>query len=277
MTTLVFVLILFAGAYCAGFVGSLTGLGGSVVIIPLMTLLLGVDIHYAIGTALVAVVATSTGSAAAYVKEGITNLRLGMLLEIASAIGAVIGALLITYFNPNIIAVVFGIVLIYSAVNSFRKKHEHVLKQSSKMAETLKLNSSYPTKLGPVEYGVKNVIGGFSMMGVAGMFSALLGIGSGALKVLAMDIIMKVPFKVSTTTSNFIMGVTAVASAIIYLQRGYIIPQMAMPVAIGVLLGAITGARILIRSDTTKLRIFFAIVIFFLAINMIINGFNGKF
>lgn len=277
MTTLVFVTILFIGAYCAGFVGSLTGLGGGVIIIPLLTLLLGVDIHYAIGTALVSVIATSTGSAAAYVKEGITNLRLGMLLEIATTIGAIIGALLVSYFNPNWIAIIFGIVLTYSAVNSFRKKHEHVLKESSNIAVALKLNNSYPTKDGNVEYGVKNVIGGFGMMGVAGMLSALLGIGSSALKVLAMDIIMKVPFKVSTTTSNFMMGVTAVASAIIYLQRGYIIPQIAMPVAIGVLLGAVTGSRILVKTDTGKLRIFFAIVILFLALNMMFNGFREKF
>ena len=277
MTILVFVIILFIGAYCAGFVGSLTGLGGGVFFIPLLTLLLGVDIHYAIGTALVSVIATSTGSAAAYVKEGITNLRMGMLLEIATTIGAIIGALLVAYFNPNVIAVTFGIMLIYSAINSFRKKREHVLNESSKMALALKLNNEYPTKQGAVAYGVKNVIGGFSMMGIAGMLSALLGIGSGALKVLAMDIIMRVPFKVSTTTSNFMMGVTAVASAIIYLQRGYIIPQIAMPVAIGVLLGAVTGSRILIRSNPAKLRTFFAVVILFLAINMIVNGFRGRF
>lgn len=277
MATLDLVLILFVGAYCAGFVGSLTGLGGGVIIIPLMTLLLGVDMHYAIGTALVAVIATSTGSAAAYVKEGITNLRMGMLLEIATTIGAVIGAMLLAYINPNIIAVIFGIVLIYSAINSFRKKQEHTLTHSGKVAVFFKLPGSYPTKDGPVQYGVKNVVGGFSMMGIAGVFSALLGIGSGALKVLAMDIIMKVPFKVSTTTSNFMMGVTAVASSVIYLQRGYIVPQFAMPVAMGVLLGAITGSRILIKSTPAKLRIFFAVVILFLAINMMVNGFRGRF
>lgn len=277
MTVTFFVLILFFGAFCAGFVGSLTGLGGGVIIIPLLTLLLGVDLHYAIGTALVSVIATSTGSAAAYVKEGITNLRMGMLLEIATTIGAIIGALLVAYFNPNIIAVIFGIVLVYSAINSFRKKYEHALQASSRLADKFKLSGSYPTRNGPVEYGVKNVAGGFGMMGIAGILSALLGIGSGALKVLAMDIIMKVPFKVSTTTSNFMMGVTAVASAIIYLQRGYIVPQMAMPVAIGVLLGAITGARILVKADTGKLRIFFAVVILFMALTMMWNGFRGRF
>lgn len=277
MSVLVFVLILFLGAFAAGFVGSLTGLGGGVIIIPLLTLGLGVDIHYAIGTALVAVIATSTGSAAAYVREGITNLRLGMFLEIATTIGAVIGAVLVVYFNPNVIAVIFGLVLIYSSINSFKKKQDHILQVSSKAAQVLKLGSSYPTKDGVIEYGVKNVLGGFGMMGIAGMLSALLGIGSGALKVLAMDIIMKVPFKASTTTSNFMMGVTAVTSAIIYLQRGYIVPQMAMPVVIGVLLGAVTGSKILIRANTSKLRVFFAIVILLLAFNMMYNGFRGKF
>lgn len=277
MSILVFVAILFVGAFAAGFVGSLTGLGGGVIIIPLLTLALDVDIHYAIGTALVAVIATSTGSAAAYVREGITNLRLGMLLEIATTVGAVFGAVMVVYFNPNVIAVVFGLVLVYSSINSFRKKHDHILKESSSMARVLKLSSSYPAREGNINYGVKNVLGGFGMMGIAGFLSALLGIGSGALKVLAMDIIMRVPFKVSTTTSNFMMGVTAVTSALIYWQRGYIVPQMAMPVVIGVLLGAVTGSKILIRTNTPRLRIFFAVVILLLAVNMMFNGFRGKF
>lgn len=277
MTIAFFTFILFFGAYCAGLVGALTGLGGGVIIIPLLTILLGVDIHYAIGTALISVIATSTGSAAAYVREGVTNIRMGMLLEIATTLGAVIGALLASFTNPNIIAVLFGVVLIYSAVNSLRKKHEHVLKKSSRLALTLKLNGTYPFKKQAVQYGVKNVAGGFGVMGIAGVLSGLLGIGSGALKVLAMDNIMKVPFKVSTTTSNFMMGVTAAASAIIYLQKGYIMADIAMPVVIGVLLGAITGAKVLIRSNPIKLRIFFAVVILFLAINMMYNGFNGTF
>lgn len=277
MTIAVFTLILFIGAYCAGLVGSLTGLGGGVIIIPLLTILLGVDIHYAIGTALVSVIATSTGSAAAYVREGVTNIRMGMLLEIATTIGAVVGALLASLTNPNVIAIIFGVVLIYSAGNSLRKKQEHALKESSRLALALKLNGTYPFKKQETHYGVKNVAGGFGVMGIAGVLSGLLGIGSGALKVLAMDHIMKVPFKVSTTTSNFMMGVTAAASAIIYLQKGYILPDIAMPVVIGVLLGAMTGAKILLRSNPVKLRLFFAVVILFLAINMMYNGFNGKF
>jgi len=276
MTILVFTLILFVGAYAAGLVGSLTGLGGGVIIIPLLSVFLGVDIHYAIGTALVSVIATSSGSAAAYVKEGITNIRLGMFLEIATTLGAIFGALLATVAPTHLIAMLFGGILIFSAVNSLRKKTEHVLTTSSKMAEKLKLYGTYPTADGVVQYGTRNVLGGFGMMSIAGLLSGLLGIGSGALKVIAMDNIMRIPFKVSTTTSNFMMGVTATASAVVYLQRGYIQPGLCMPVVIGVLLGALTGSRILIKSTPAKLRTFFAIVITLLGIQMIYNGITGK-
>lgn len=277
MTILVFTLILLAGAYGAGLIGSLIGLGGGVIIIPLLTLVLGVDIHYAIGAALVSVIATSSGSAAAYVKEGITNMRLGMFLEIATTAGAVCGALLASVIPANFIAVLFGCTLIFSALNSLRKKEEHVVEQSSKMAIQLKLPSTYPTPQGPVKYGTKNVIGGFGMMGLAGILSGLLGIGSGAFKVIAMDNIMRIPFKVSTTTSNFMMGVTATASCVIYLQKGYIDPGVCMPVVTGVLLGAITGSRLLVKANPQKLRTFFAIIIISIAANMIYNGFKGTF
>ncbi|MBN9299735.1 MAG: sulfite exporter TauE/SafE family protein [Filimonas sp.] len=276
MTVLVFTLILFVGAYAAGLIGSLTGLGGGVVIIPLLSVFLGIDIHYAIGAALVSVIATSSGSAAAYVREGITNMRIGMFLEIATTIGAVVGALVATIAPTHFIAVLFGCILIFSAMNSLRKKAVHVLPESSPLAKKLKLYGSYPTASGVVHYGTKNVAGGFVMMIVAGVLSGLLGIGSGALKVIAMDNIMRIPFKVSTTTSNFMMGVTATASAVVYLQRGYVQPGICMPVVIGVLLGALTGSRILIRSSPEKLKVFFAIVITLLALQMIYNGITGK-
>lgn len=277
MSVLTFVTIVFIGAIGAGLVGALTGLGGGVIIIPLLTIGFGVDIKYAIGTALVSVIATSTGSAAAYVREGITNIRMGMLLEIATTLGAIFGALIASFVNPNIIAIIFGVVLLYSSLNSFFRKQDKSISESSQMAKALKLNGQYPTKDGWKKYEVTNVIGGFSLMGLAGLLSGLLGIGSGALKVLAMDNIMKVPFKVSTTTSNFMMGVTAAASAVIYLQKGYIMPEIAMPVVIGVLIGAIMGSRILLNSNPIKLRVFFALVMILLAFNMIFNGFNHKF
>ncbi len=265
------------GAFLAGFIGSLSGLGGGIIIIPLLTVILGVDIHLAIGTALVSVIATSSGSASAYVKEGITNMRLGIFLEIATTIGAVGGALLSTIAPTSFIAVLFGLTLIFSSINSLRKKHEHVVKDSSNLATKLKLNGTYPSQNGEIiTYGTKNVIGGFSMMGIAGMMSGLLGIGSGAFKVIAMDNIMRIPFKVSTTTSNFMMGVTAMASSVIYIQKGYIEPGICMPVVIGVLFGAMAGAKVLVKANPKKLRVFFAVLIFVLAINMIYNGLSGK-
>jgi uncharacterized membrane protein YfcA len=278
MSVLLFTLIILVGAYFAGLLGSLTGLGGGVVIIPLLTLLLGVDIHYAIGASLVSVIATSSGSAAAYVKEGITNIRLGMFLEIATTIGALVGALIAVYIPTQYIAVLFGVILIFSALMSLRKKVESLIIERSYLAEKLKLNGSYPDGNGGiVEYGVNRVSGGFFMMLFAGVISGLLGIGSGALKVVAMDGVMRIPFKVSTTTSNFMIGVTAAASAVVYLQRGYIDPGISMPVVIGVLFGAMTGSKILVHTKSSRwLRWVFAVVVSFLAVQMIYNGLNGK-
>ena len=277
MTILVFTLILLVGAYMAGFLGSLTGLGGGVIIIPLLTLVFHVDIRYAIGAALLASIATSSGAASAYVKEGITNIRLGMFLEIATTIGAVIGAFIAIYMPTNAIAVIFGVVLIFSAAMTVRKKHEAKLTKGSKLSEKLKLNSTYPVNGEKVSYQLTNVAGGFSLMTLAGVLSGLLGIGSGSLKVLAMDSTMKIPFKVSTTTSNFMIGVTAAASAVVYLQRGYMDPGIAFPVVLGVLAGALTGAKILPKINPKILRIIFAVAITAFAIEMIINGINHKF
>jgi uncharacterized membrane protein YfcA len=277
MSVIVFTLIILFGSYFAGLLGSLTGLGGGVVIIPLLTLLLKVDIHYAIGASLVSVIATSSGSAAAYVKEGITNMRLGMFLEIATTAGAMCGAILATYIPTHYIAILFGVILTVSAILSLRKKSEQIVVHKNYLAEKLKLNSSYPTANGTVEYSVSKVGGGFFMMLFAGIISGLLGIGSGALKVIAMDTIMKIPFKVSTTTSNFMIGVTASASAVVYLQRGYISPGLSMPVVIGVLFGAFTGSKILVHTSSSGwLRWVFAIVVTFLAGQMIYNGITGK-
>jgi len=277
MTVLLFTLIILIGSYFAGLLGSLTGLGGGVVIIPMLTILLKVDIHYAIGASLISVIATSSGSAAAYVKEGITNMRLGMFLEIATTAGAMLGAILAVYIPTQFIAILFGVILTMSAIMSLRKKAEQIYTNESPLAAKLKLNSSYPTAAGEVKYSVRNVGGGFLMMIFAGTISGLLGIGSGALKVIAMDTIMRIPFKVSTTTSNFMIGVTAAASAVVYLQRGYIHPPLVMPVVLGVLCGAFTGSKILVRTSSSGwLRWVFAIVVTFLAGQMIYNGIAGK-
>lgn len=274
-----FTLIAFAGALLAGLLGALTGLGGGVVIIPLLTLGLGVDIHYAIGASLISVMATSSGAAAAFVREGYTNIRLGMFLEVATTLGAAIGgAYLSTILPVNVIAVIFGAVLLFSAYMTTRKKGGQIQTVPiSEAAARWSLNGNYPDgKQGIINYKVQRIWGGFSMMGIAGLLSGLLGIGSGVVKVLAMDQIMKVPFKVSTTTSNFMIGVTAAASAVIYFQRGYIQAPIAAPVMIGVLIGAMVGAKLLVKLQSKYLRIGFAVVVVYLAFQMIYKGLSGQ-
>jgi len=277
LNTLEFTLVVAVGSFVAGMLGSLTGLGGGVVIVPLLTLVFGVDIRYAIGASLVSVIATSSGAAAAYLREGYSNMRVGMFLEIATTVGAVCGAFLAGYLQTSIIAIVFGVVLLYSAYAS-----THTLADPpegmapDRIATMLRLDGSYPTANGQKSYHVRRVPLGFGLMYVAGVLSGLLGIGSGAVKVLAMDQAMKIPFKVSTTTSNFMIGVTAAASAGIYLRRGYIDPGLAMPVMLGVLTGALVGAKILPGAKVRTLRIVFGVVIAALAIEMIFQGVRGK-
>lgn len=277
MTVLAFTLILLVSAYLAGLLGSLTGLGGGVVVIPVLTLGFGVDFHYAIGAALVASIATSSGSGSAYVKEGITNIRLGMFLEIATTIGAVVGASIAVWLNNSTIAIIYGCVLILTAAMQQRRKSDHDGVVGSDLARRLKLFGTWPQRDGSMKaYQLRGVGGGFSVMLLAGVLSGILGIGSGVLKVIAMDGIMKVPFKVSTTTSNFMMGVTACASAVVYIQRGNIVPGIACPVLIGVLFGALTGARLLKKLDVRLLRQIFCIAILLVAFNMIWQGWTGQ-
>jgi uncharacterized protein len=277
VNTLEFTAVIWVGSLLAGFLGALTGLGGGVVIVPLLTLVFHVDLKYAIGAALVSVIATSSGAAAAYVKEGYSNVRVGMFLEIATTIGALAGAGLALYLKANVIAIIFGLVLIYSAYASIREQPHDTLKQKpDRLATWLRMDSTYPTPNGLVAYHVSGIPLGFALMFVAGVLSGLLGIGSGAVKVLAMDKAMKLPFKVSTTTSNFMIGVTAAASAGIYLSRGYIDPGLAMPVMLGVLIGSLAGARILAGANVKILRIVFSCVIGALALEMIYSGIMGK-
>ena len=266
------------GSFAAGLLGSLTGLGGGVVLVPMLTLAFGVDIRYAIGSSLVSVIATSSGAAAAYVKEGFSNIRVGMFLEIATSIGALTGAYLATHIATKAIAIIFGVVLLYSAVLSFRSPERGGGKpvQPDRIATTLKLDSTYPTEKGLEPYHVRGVPLGFGLMLGAGALSGLLGIGSGAMKVLAMDRAMGLPFKVSTTTSNFMIGVTAAASAGIYFSRGYIDPGLSMPVMLGVLAGSFLGSKLLVRAQVRTLRVVFGLVILLMAGEMIYNGIAGK-
>jgi uncharacterized membrane protein YfcA len=276
VNVLAFTTLIGLGAFAAGLLGALTGLGGGVVIVPLLVLC-GVDIHYAMGASLVSVIATSSGAAAAYVKEGYSNIRIGMFLEMATTIGAVCGALLLAVIEPEAISVVFGVVLIVSAYLSLRSHPDGKAgAPPDPLAARLRFDGSYPTTEGRRAYHVYHVPAGFGLMYVAGLLSGLLGIGSGAFKVLAMDQVMRIPFKVSTTTSNFMIGVTAAASAGIYLRSGYIDPALAMPVMLGVLAGSLLGAHVLMAARTRVLRRIFAAVILALAVQMIYNGFAGK-
>jgi uncharacterized membrane protein YfcA len=250
-------------------------LGGGVVVTPVLTLALGVDLHYAMGASLVSVIATSSGAAAAYVREGYSNIRVGMFLEVATTIGAVAGAWLMTAVPVAALAVTFGAVLLYSAWLALKEPKRPEAREADALAARLKLNSSYPGPDGAVSYAVTRVKTGFGLMFGAGMLSGLLGIGSGAMKVIAMDQVMLIPFKVSTTTSNFMIGVTAAASVGIYLGKGYIAPGLAMPVMLGVLAGSLAGARHLMGAKTLALRRIFAAVIAVLAMEMIYNGVSG--
>jgi hypothetical protein len=270
--------LLAAGSFAAGLLGALSGLGGGVVIVPLLVLGLGVDMRYAIGASLVSVIATSSGAAAAYVKEGYSNIRVGMFLETATTLGALAGAFLAVRVPTSALAIVFGLVLLYSAYLSSRPHAADHPGQdvADPLATRLRMDGTFPTPAGIQSYHVHNVPAGYGLMFVAGTLSGLLGIGSGAVKVLAMDEAMHLPFKVSTTTSNFMIGVTAAASAGVYLNRGYIDPSLSMPVMLGVLCGSLLGARILQRVETRVLRLVFTVVILALALQMIYAGATGR-
>lgn len=275
MTLFTFSGLLFIGSLLAGLLGALTGLGGGVVLVPFLTLGFHVDIRYAIGVSLISVIATSSGAAAAYVREGYSSVRIGMFLEVATTLGAILGAYLATVVHTQLLAITFGVVLIYSAFSSWQQARvfSPEMVKASPWSDKLGLSGDYPGEDGKrTHYKVENVPGGFGVMFVAGTLSGLLGIGSGAVKVLAMDRIMKIPFKVSTTTSNFMIGVTAAASAGIYLHRGLIAPSLAFPVMLGVLSGSLIGARYLVRAHVAVLRVVFTLVVLALGLEMIVTG-----
>ncbi len=273
---LLFFVLVFVSSIGAGLVGALVGLGGGVFVVPLLTLAFGLDIHAAAGASIVSVIATSSGAAAAYVRDHITNLRVGMFLEIATTLGALTGAFLTFVAPQGLLFVVFGLVLLISAAPLIVRIGEELPHgvRNDRWATALSLAGSYPDRrLGrEVAYNVTRVPLGFSMMYVAGLISGLLGIGSGTFKVLAMDTAMRLPMKVSTTTSNFMIGVTAAASAGLYFERGYIDPLVAAPVALGVLAGATIGARTLARLSNNTIRKLFIPLMVLIAGEMLIRG-----
>jgi len=267
---------IFFVAICAGFIGSLLGLGGGIILTPVLTLVFGLDIQYAIGASIVSVIATSSGAAVAYIRDKITNIRIGMFLEVATTLGAISGAYLSGILDPQYLYLLFGLLLLYSALMMLKKSKcelpQHV--RTHPLAKKLKLNSSYYDKAlqKEISYEVDGVYGGFGMMYAAGIVSGLLGIGSGSFKVTAMDLFMKLPIKVSSATSNFMIGVTAAASAGVYFLRGDIDPKIAAPVALGVLLGATIGTRVMQRMKNRTIRWIFIPVLTFISVEMIVKG-----
>lgn len=276
MTEIEFAPIVLGASLLAGFVGSLTGLGGGVIVTPVLTLFLGVDIRYAIGASLVSVIATSSGAAAAYVRDGFSNIRIGMFLEIATTLGALFGAFLGSHIPTRALSFIFGLILLQAAWQTARQhKPNRAALPYDPLADRLHLNGAYKSPTGEESYQVHRVKTGFGLMFGAGTLSGLLGIGSGSLKVIAMDQAMQIPFKVSTATSNFMIGVTAAASASLYLSRGYVNPAITMPVMLGVLTGSMVGATFLSRLPVVLLRRIFAIVVGVIAVEMIWNGIQG--
>lgn len=276
MTILTFSLLLLLFSFIAGLVGALTGLGGGIVVIPVLVLLFHIDIHYAMGASLISVIATSSGSSAAYLREGYTNLRIGMFLEVAAVVGAFIGALLIAVLSKTFLAVIFSTVMFISAYLTIRRQEESDnYATSHPWAIKLKLDGTYPHQQKQQLYHVQHVPYAFFAMGIAGMLSGLLGIGSGALKVLAMDQALRLPYKVATTTSNFMIGITGAVSAGIYFTHGYIQSALVFPVMIGVIAGSFAGAKLLYRINNRKLRIIFSVAICGIGLQMLIRAMLG--
>ncbi len=281
MTNVIYSLLLMLGVgLLAGVFGAILGIGGGMIITPVLTLGLGLDIKYAIGASIIAVIATSSGSTIAYLKDEMLNLRVAMFLEIATTVGAVIGAILTGLVHPTFLYFLFGALLVFTTYNMIRKlmmKNEDAQNvEADRLATKLNLNGTYYDKAlkKQVDYQVQNVPGGFTMMFGAGLASGLLGIGSGAFKVLAMDTIMHMPLKPSSATSNLMMGVTAAASAMVYFFNGSIKAGIAAPLAIGILMGALIGTRIMQHLKPRLIRMIFVPVMLYLGIQMIMKGFG---
>lgn len=261
----------------AGVVGALTGLGGGVVIIPVLVLLFHINIHYAMGASLISVMATSSGSAVAYLREGYTNLRIGMFLETVTVVGALVGALLIGFVSKVFLAALYSVMLFMSAYLTIKRREEHEsYTDSHPWAVAFELEGTYPSNNNSQPYYVQNVPFSLGIMGFAGLLAGLLGIGSGTLKVLAMDYGLRLPYKVATTTSNFMIGITAAVSAGIYFADGYINPAIAFPVMIGVVIGSFFGAKLLARIHTRVLRIVFSIAICGIGLEMLFKAMTGN-
>lgn len=279
---LTFILLLFICIF-AGLLGSILGIGGGIILTPVLTLGFGFDIYHAIGASIISVIATSSGSTVAYLRDRMLNIRVAMFLEIATTVGAIIGAILVGILSPTLMFILFGSFLLYSAINMVQKLRsgEEVLKkaQPDYLSDRLKLNNTYYDKSlkTQIDYQVEKVPAGFSVMFGAGLASGLLGIGSGAFKVMALDTFMKMPLKPSSATSNLMMGVTAAASATVLFFNGSILPEVAAPVAIGVLIGSTIGAKVMQILPAKWIRIIFIPLLCYIGAQMILEGFGVKF
>lgn len=271
---------LFVAAFGASALGGVLGMASGIFIVPILTLLFGVHIHVAIGASLVSVIACSCGSAASFLKGRLTNIRIAIVLEIATTLGALTGVFLIGFIPTAYLYGLFAAILAISARQMLARRHEAVDASAPNVrswATVLRLHSSFRDRvLGQdVPYNVSRVPIGLSLMYGAGLISALLGIGSGVLKIPAMDTALRLPIKVSSATSNFMIGVTAAASAGAYFVRGDIDIGIAGPVALGSVVGALVGARLLMGLPADRLRVFFVIVLGLLAVQMLLSAFGA--
>lgn len=263
----------------AGVVGSILGLGGGIIIVPALTILFGVSMRTAVAASTVSIIATSTGAAVAYLRDRLTNTRVAMWLEMGTSAGALSGALIAGYLHQRFLYILFGLLLAYSGYNMFRTRKAELPGEvvPDRLSKKLNLAGSYYDRmLGQrVEYQVTRTIPGLIIMYFSGAAAGLLGIGAGMFKVPAMDQVMRMPFKASTATSNFMIGVTAASGAVVYFARGDVKPLVAGPVVLGVLMGAVLGARLMVRMRTSTIRKLFIPLIVYTAIEMIYRGVRG--
>ncbi|MBM7617804.1 putative membrane protein YfcA [Weissella uvarum] len=262
----------------AGALGSILGLGGGIIVTPVLTVFMGLDIKYAVGASIIAVIATSSGSAIAFLKDDVLNLRVAMFLEIFTTLGALLGAIMAGFFHATVLYFLFGALLIFQAWNMWKKLHQTkadtMVQTPDPLATRLELNGQYYDKQAQktVPYYLEHVPGGAAVMFGAGIASGLLGIGSGAFKVMAMDGVMKMPLKVSSATSNLMMGVTAAASATVYFFNGTIKPTIAVPMALGIVVGSTIGSHVMQYLPAKMIRKIFIPVVLLMALQLIYKG-----
>lgn len=272
------VLPLFLMGLLVGCLGALTGIGGGIILVPLLTLLWHVPLHAAMGASLIAVVAQSTGAAATPGRDSLRNDRVAIFLETGAAVGAVVGAVLTAHAPTSLLSILFGLLLLFASYSAYRKGARDantVLDTedpTSSWADRLQLHGQWLDRGVLARYRAQSVWAGWSTMTVAGFLSGLLGVGAGAVKVIAMDQIMKLPYKVSTATSNMIVGLTAAAGIGIYLKNGFINATLATPVVLGIVLGAMLGTRIIALAPVAPLRVLFNIVVLSFGLIMIVRG-----